>query len=103
VSGGVDSTVCAALLREALGRAQVRALHIDHGFMRGGGVTEGESARVVRALEALDVDVTFVNAAQEFAEAVGGGGDEDAVPLREVVGAEAKRRIIGDTFMCAYF
>nr|XP_054768428.1 GMP synthase [glutamine-hydrolyzing]-like [Lytechinus pictus] len=34
VSGGVDSTVCAALLRKALRADQVVALHIDNGFMR---------------------------------------------------------------------
>ena len=34
VSGGVDSTVCAALLHKALRPDQVIALHIDNGFMR---------------------------------------------------------------------
>ncbi len=37
VSGGVDSSVCAALCREAVGPERVHALHIDHGFMRHGG------------------------------------------------------------------
>ena len=36
VSGGVDSSVCAALCREAVGPDRVHALHIDHGFMRHG-------------------------------------------------------------------
>lgn len=34
LSGGVDSTVCAALLHKALPDDQVIALHIDNGFMR---------------------------------------------------------------------
>src|SRR4051794_31753232 len=34
VSGGVDSSVCAALLRAALPAEQIYALHIDTGFMR---------------------------------------------------------------------
>lgn len=34
VSGGVDSSVCAALLNEALGTERVIPLHIDNGFMR---------------------------------------------------------------------
>ena len=34
LSGGVDSTVCAALLHKALPENQVIAVHIDNGFMR---------------------------------------------------------------------
>lgn len=34
VSGGVDSSVCSALLNEALGAERVIPLHIDNGFMR---------------------------------------------------------------------
>lgn len=34
VSGGVDSTVCAALVAKAIGPERVIALHIDNGFMR---------------------------------------------------------------------
>ena len=34
VSGGVDSSVCAALLNKAVGHERVVALHIDNGFMR---------------------------------------------------------------------
>ena len=45
VSGGVDSSVCAALLHKAIGRERVIALHVDHGFMR-----EQESATVAAAL-----------------------------------------------------
>ena len=34
LSGGVDSTVCAALVNKALGKERVIAIHIDNGFMR---------------------------------------------------------------------
>ena len=52
VSGGVDSTVCAALLHKALGEDQVIALHIDNGFMR-----LNESEKVVHSLQALKVNI----------------------------------------------
>jgi len=48
VSGGVDSTVCAALLRSALKEDQVIALHIDNGFMR-----QKESVKVEESLKKL--------------------------------------------------
>lgn len=52
LSGGVDSTVCAALLHRALDREQVIAVHIDNGFMR-----LDESAQVMQSLNALGLDV----------------------------------------------
>ena len=45
VSGGVDSTVCAALLRKSLNEDQVIAYHIDNGFMR-----KNESKAVEKSL-----------------------------------------------------
>ena len=52
VSGGVDSTVCAALLTRALKPEQVIALHIDNGFMR-----KGESDHVAENLRELGVPI----------------------------------------------
>ncbi len=48
VSGGVDSSVCAALLHKALKEDQVIALHVDNGFMR-----KNESQKVVESLQNL--------------------------------------------------
>lgn len=48
VSGGVDSTVCAALLHKALAEEQVIAVHIDNGFMR-----KNESLQVEQSLRKL--------------------------------------------------
>ena len=45
VSGGVDSTVCAALLHKSLKEDQVIAFHIDNGFMR-----KDESEQVAQSL-----------------------------------------------------
>ena len=61
LSGGVDSTVCVALLHRALDREQVIAVHIDNGFMR-----LGESEQVMQSLNALGLDVKAVNATFDF-------------------------------------
>lgn len=52
VSGGVDSTVCAALLNRALGSDKLYAIHIDNGFMR-----YQESDKVVASLNKLGLNV----------------------------------------------
>jgi len=52
LSGGVDSTVCAALLHKALHADQVIAIHIDNGFMR-----KDESSNVERHLTELGLKV----------------------------------------------
>lgn len=52
LSGGVDSTVCAALFRRALKAEQVVAYHIDNGFMR-----KEESTNVEKSLNQLGLEV----------------------------------------------
>lgn len=52
LSGGVDSTVCAALFRRALRADQVVAFHIDNGFMR-----KDESSSVEKSLNQLGLEV----------------------------------------------
>lgn len=52
LSGGVDSTVCAALFRRALKAEQVVAFHIDNGFMR-----KEESTNVEKSLNQLGLEV----------------------------------------------
>lgn len=83
VSGGVDSTVCATLLNEAIGAENVIAIHIDNGFMR-----EQESQKVKNALEAVGLTLTVIDAAEEFYAQVAG-----------ICDPEEKRKRIGDTFM----
>ncbi len=88
ISGGVDSTVAARLLGEALGPERVHLLHIDTGLMR-----KDESRQVVALLEGLGLGghLTFVDAGADFLGALAG-----------VVEPEAKRRIIGDTFVAVF-
>jgi GMP synthase (glutamine-hydrolysing) len=84
-SGGVDSTVCAVLLGQALGPERVHLLHIDNGLMR-----KNESAQVVEEFmkRGLGQNLHFIDATARFLEALEG-----------VVEPERKRRIIGDTFI----
>lgn len=103
VSGGVDSTVCAALLNKALDPDQVVAVHIDNGFMR-----KNESASVEESLKFLGLRLKAVNAALQFYNSttiIPGRKDQRGVkkqltkPLNMTVHPEEKRKIIGDTFM----
>jgi len=95
VSGGVDSSVCAALCREAVGPSRVRAVHIDHGFMR-----KDESSTVQKALGKVGINLHMVNCAPEFAAARTTSPKGGTMgPLVECTAPEEKRMIIGDTFM----
>lgn len=103
LSGGVDSTVCAALLHKALRPEQVIAVHIDNGFMR-----KNESANVVQSLQNIGLNVKVINAAYQFS----GGttiipidrGDPNSRTiitnmLCRTMNPEEKRKIIGDVFV----
>ena len=84
-SGGVDSTVAAAVLGQALGSERVHLLHIDNGLMR-----KDESAEVLERFRTLgfDENLHFVDASEAFLGALDGE-----------VEPERKRRAIGDTFV----
>ncbi|MGB8694790.1 MAG: glutamine-hydrolyzing GMP synthase [Steroidobacteraceae bacterium] len=83
LSGGVDSSVVAALLHKAIG-AQLTCVFVDHGLLR---LHEGDAVMRVFAKN-LGVRVIRVNAAARFLGALSG-----------VVDPEAKRKIIGRLFI----
>ncbi len=84
VSGGVDSTVCFALLEKTLGTERVYGLHVDHGFMR-----EGESEEVKNALVTIGLDDLHIyNAEDHYLSALSG-----------IIDPEEKRKIIGEKFI----
>jgi GMP synthase (glutamine-hydrolysing) len=87
LSGGVDSSVVAALLARAIG-SQLSCVFVDHGLLR-----QGE-AQEIEAIFAQQPDVDFVkvNAADHFAQALVGVKDP-----------EQKRRIIGSEFWQVFF
>lgn len=83
VSGGVDSTVAAALVHRAIGD-QLTCFYIDTGLMRA-----GESEQVIATFrENLHAKLYPVNAVEDFMEALAGVSDP-----------ERKRKIIGEKFI----
>jgi GMP synthase (glutamine-hydrolysing) len=82
VSGGVDSSVTALLLREALG-PRVVPIFVDTGLLR-----KGEADAVTRSFAGLGVELDRVDAAERFLGALEGVADP-----------EDKRRIIGRLFI----
>jgi GMP synthase (glutamine-hydrolysing) len=84
ISGGVDSSVVAALLLNALPPEQIHLMYIDTGLMR-----KNETDEIGRALRSLGAkNLYLIDAAEEFLSGLGGIGDP-----------EEKRRIIGDLFV----
>jgi GMP synthase (glutamine-hydrolysing) B subunit len=83
VSGGVDSSVAAKLMHEAIGD-RFHAIMVDNGVLRG-----GEAAQVRKMLNAdLGVHLTVVDASDRF-----------LARLEGVEDPEQKRKIIGNTFI----
>jgi GMP synthase (glutamine-hydrolysing) len=85
VSGGVDSTVLAVLLKEA--GVNVRAIFVDHGLMR---KDEGDEVR--RNFERMGVPIETIDASERFLTALSG-----------VAEPEAKRKIIGELFIDVFW
>jgi GMP synthase (glutamine-hydrolysing) len=94
VSGGVDSTVLAAMLALALPAEQVHAVHVDTGFMR-----KDESNLVKQSLKDAGIELDVINAENQFQNARTIHNGELTPPLCEVTDPEVKRHIIGDMFM----
>lgn len=99
-SGGVDSTVCAALLRLALPPNQIIALHIDNGFMR-----KNESEAVEKALSDIGIQIKVKKAFYNFFKGSttyrmpGSTFNFETPMLCYADNPEDKRKIIGDTFI----
>ena len=83
LSGGVDSSVVAALLIKAIGK-QLVCVHVNHGLMR-----KGESEQVIEVFgKALDANLIYVDATDRFLDKLAGVSDP-----------ETKRKIIGKEFI----
>lgn len=82
LSGGVDSSVCAALLAKAI-PGKLHCIFVDHGFMR-----KNEGDNIEAAFGNKDLDLIRINAADRFLSALAG-----------VTEPERKRKIIGEEFI----
>ena len=86
LSGGVDSSVVAALLIKAIGR-QLVSVHVNHGLMR-----KGESEQVIEVFRnQLDANLIYVDASERFLSLLAGVSDP-----------EKKRKIIGAEFISVF-
>ncbi|MBR6533114.1 MAG: glutamine-hydrolyzing GMP synthase [Clostridia bacterium] len=83
LSGGVDSSVVAALLIKAIGK-QLVCVHVNHGLMR-----KGESEQVIEIFKnGLDANLIYIDATDRFLDLLAGVSDP-----------EKKRKIIGGEFI----
>ena len=83
LSGGVDSSVVAALLIKAVGR-QLTCVHVNHGLLR-----KGEPEQVIEVFgKQMDANLVYVDATDRFLDALAGVADP-----------ESKRKLIGKIFI----
>ena len=83
LSGGVDSSVCAALLIKAIGK-QLTCVHVNHGLLR-----KGEPEQVIKVFrDEMDANLIYVDAVDRFLDKLAGVSDP-----------ETKRKIIGKEFI----
>lgn len=83
LSGGVDSSVVAALLIKAIGN-QLTCVHVNHGLLR-----KGEPEQVIRVFKGeMNANLIYVDAVDRFLDALAGVSDP-----------ETKRKIIGKIFI----
>ena len=81
LSGGVDSSVVAALLIKAIGK-QLVCVHVNHGLMR-----KGESEDVIKVFgEEMDANLIYVDATDRFLNLLAGVSDPES--KRKIIGAE---------------
>jgi len=86
LSGGVDSSVAAALVGKAIGK-QLVAVYVDTGLMR-----DGETAFIAKTFRKKNLNLKIVRAEKEFFRA-----------LKGITSPEKKRKVIGKLFADIFF
>jgi len=82
LSGGVDSSVCAALVNKAVGK-QLHCILVDNGLLR-----KNETGEVISAFKTFDLNLRLVDASERFLS-----------QLKGVIDPEEKRKMIGKLFI----
>ena len=81
LSGGVDSSVVAALLIRAIGK-QLVCVHVNHGLLR-----KGEPEQVIRVFrDQMDANLIYVDAVDRFLDKL--AGESEPEQKRKIIGAE---------------
>ena len=81
LSGGVDSSVCAALLIKAIGK-QLVCVHVNHGLLR-----KGEPEQVIEVFRGqMDANLVYVDSVDRFLNELAGVADPEK--KRKIIGAE---------------
>lgn len=81
LSGGVDSSVCAALLIKAIGK-QLTCVHVNHGLLR-----KGEPEQVIKVFrDEMQANLVYVDAVDRFLDKLAGVDDPET--KRKIIGAE---------------
>lgn len=82
VSGGLDSTVTAYLVKKVVGE-NLYCVFVDNGLLR-----KGEAETVMKTLNEIGLNPFYIDASKKFLE-----------KLKKVINPEEKRKVIGETFL----
>ena len=96
LSGGVDSSVCAALLSKAV-PGQLTCIYVDHGFMR-----KHESEEIEHAFAGQDIRFVRVDASDLFINALAGVADPETKPEIPFALVMKKTRLQHHGFLLLY-
>ena len=90
LSGGVDSSVVAALLIRAVGK-QLTCVHVNHGLLR-----KGEPEQVIEVFrEKMKANLVYVDATDRFLDKLAGVSDPEQ--KRKIIGGERTRSTMSST------
>ncbi len=95
VSGGLDSSVTAALLKEANLSGQIKFVLVDHGMLR-----EGEVEEVIANYQKMGIEIDVLDESERYYTATTKlRNGKQSLPLNEATDPQEIRQIMGNTFI----